>query len=297
MRKGEAGRRGAILDPADHPYSSPTAECVNLPSTYRLTERGRPRPSSPPAARDSTVNRRRCRMPAVEAQVAVAKVAKYATSVSGDSLEMIERPSGGLSFVLVDGQLSGKPAKAIASIVVRKAVSLLADGVRDGAAARAASDYLFTHRSGKVLASLNILSFDLQSQSLVITRNNPIPALVFRRGLLHRIEDPVEAVGSRRDIRPEITEFPLEAGLAAVIFTDGLVHAGSRTGRSLDVAAEVVELAGREPWDLQGWADSLLAQAVALDEGRPADDISVLVGAVLPRNPDDTRRLFVRMPL
>src|SRR3990170_1889465 len=177
-------------------------------------------------------------MPPMEAQVAVAKTRKYASSESGDSLEMIERPTGGLSLVLADGQTSGKAAKAIAGIVVRKAISLLADGVRDGAAARAASDYLYTHRSGKVLATLNILSIDLLSQSLVITRNNPVPALVFRRGLLHRIEDPVEAVGSRRDIRPKITEFPLEAGLAAVIFTDGLVHAGSRTGRSLDVAVE-----------------------------------------------------------
>jgi serine phosphatase RsbU (regulator of sigma subunit) len=236
-------------------------------------------------------------MPLMEAQVAVAKVAKYATSVSGDSLEMIERPSGGLSFVLVDGQLSGRPAKAIANVVVRKAVSLLADGVRDGAAARAASDYLYTHRSGKVLASLNIVSFDLQSQSLVITRNNPIPVLVVRRGTLHRLDGPVDPVGSRRDVRPEITEFPLEAGLAVLAFTDGLVHAGSRTGRGLDVAEAVTELSAQPTWDPQAWADTLLARAIALDDGRPADDISLLVGIILPRRPDDARRLFVRMPL
>ncbi|HET7010900.1 MAG TPA: SpoIIE family protein phosphatase [Anaerolineales bacterium] len=236
-------------------------------------------------------------MPIVEAQVAVAKVAKYATSVSGDTLEMIERPSGGLSFVLVDGQLSGRSAKAIANVVVRKAVSLLADGVRDGAAARAASDYLYTHRSGKVLASLNIISFDLQSQSLVITRNNPVPILVLRRGAVHRLEARVDAVGSRRDVRPEITEFPLEPGLAVIAYTDGLAHAGSRKGQVLDVAEVVVEMAALEPWDPQRWADELLGRAVALDDGRPADDISVLVGVVMPRRPDDSRRLFVRMPL
>ena len=83
-------------------------------------------------------------MPGVEAQVSVAKVAKYATSESGDSLGMVERPGGGLSFVLADGQRSGRPAKAIASVVTRKAIALLAEGVRDGAAARAATDYQFT---------------------------------------------------------------------------------------------------------------------------------------------------------
>ena len=72
----------------------------------------------------------------MEAQVAASKVGKYATSESGDTLEMIERPGGGLSFVLADGQRSGKPAKHISNIVARKAISLLAEGVRDGAAAQ-----------------------------------------------------------------------------------------------------------------------------------------------------------------
>ena len=128
-------------------------------------------------------------MPPMEAQVAVAKTRKYATSESGDSLEMIERPTGGLSLVLADGQTSGKAAKAIAGIVVRKAISLLADGVRDGAAARAASDYLYTHRSGKVLATLNILSIDLLSQSLVVSRNNPAPVFLIEAGELQVLDE------------------------------------------------------------------------------------------------------------
>ena len=55
-------------------------------------------------------------------------------------------------MVLVNGQTSGRSAKAISNIVARKAVQLLGEGVRDGAAARAAHDYLFTFRGGKVSA-------------------------------------------------------------------------------------------------------------------------------------------------
>ena len=72
--------------------------------------------------------------PDLELQVAVAKVGKYAVSESGDTVEVVERPHGGLSMVMVDGQRSGKSAKAISNIVTRKTISLLADGVRDGAA-------------------------------------------------------------------------------------------------------------------------------------------------------------------
>jgi hypothetical protein len=91
-------------------------------------------------------------------EVAIAKIRKYATPESGDTIEMIERSGGGLSFVVVDGQRSGKSAKAFSNVVARKAVALFAEGVRDGAVARAASDYLFMQRSGKVSATLNIVS-------------------------------------------------------------------------------------------------------------------------------------------
>ena len=74
-----------------------------------------------------------------EVDVAVAKVGKYATSESGDTFEMVERPRGGLSFVLADGQRSGKSAKFISNLVARKAISPLGEGVRDEAAARAAA--------------------------------------------------------------------------------------------------------------------------------------------------------------
>ena len=67
--------------------------------------------------------------------IAVAQAAKYAVRESGDSVEVVERPCGGLSVVMVDGQRSGRSAKAISNVAVRKAISLLAEGVRDGAVA------------------------------------------------------------------------------------------------------------------------------------------------------------------
>jgi serine/threonine protein phosphatase PrpC len=44
-------------------------------------------------------------------------------------------------------------------------------------------------------------------------------------------------------------------------------------------------------------ADALLAEAVNLDEGRPADDISVVVVKVSERRGDDVRRMTVRLPI
>ncbi|MGD9145806.1 MAG: SpoIIE family protein phosphatase [Anaerolineae bacterium] len=238
----------------------------------------------------------------LEVQVAVAKVSKYAVSESGDSVELIERPHGGLSLVLVDGQRSGKSAKAISNIVARKAVSLLADGVRDGAAARAAHDYLRTMRGGQVSATLNIVSVDLGTRTIVISRNSHCPVILLRGvdGELQMLDEPSQAIGIHSRTRPVITEIPVIENLHAIVFTDGVLSAGERYGQRLDAPTFVRELVGQCAGETcaRSLADGLLVRAVELDRGRPGDDVSVVVVSVVPRQqPDDVRRLSVRFPI
>jgi len=234
----------------------------------------------------------------MEIEVAAAKVGKWATSESGDTLEMIERPQGGLSFVLVDGQRSGRAAKAISNLVARKAISELAEGVRDGAAARAAHDYLYTHKGGKVSATLNILSVDLASGTLVLSRNSHCPIIVITpEGRLQVLDAPSEPVGVRHGIKPQVTELPLTAGTVVVVYTDGLEMAGARSSRVFDITATVRELTTGGDISAHQLADGLLKRALALDEGRPHDDVSVLVLHVVDRVGDGVRRLTVRLPL
>ncbi len=229
--------------------------------------------------------------------VAVAKTRKYATPESGDTIEMIERPGGGLSFVVVDGQHSGKSAKAISNMVARKALTLLAEGIRDGAAARAAHDYLYTHRSGKVSATLNIVSVDLESRTLVLSRNSHCPTIVSLNGEMKLFDEPSQPVGVQRGTKPIIHELPLTPNTTVVIFTDGLTSAGERKGQPLNVPELVRELIGRQ-LSAHDLAQALLRQALQADDQRPADDISILVLAISALDQgDDTRWLRVSMPL
>lgn len=233
----------------------------------------------------------------MEVQIAVAKVPKFGTSESGDTVEVIERPHGGISVVLSDGQTSGRGAKSVSNLVVRKVISLLAEGVRDGAAARAASDYLFTHRNGKVSATLNICSIDLVTKTLVITRNNPAPVILFDDHQMVVFDEESKPVGIYRETRPVIVEIPFKVGLCAVVFSDGLIHAGSRSGNVIDLIS-VVQQFGNDPESSpQTIADKLLFCAIEQDHGKPTDDISIVVIKVLPFQGDHARRMLVRLPL
>jgi len=233
----------------------------------------------------------------MELHLGMAKINKYATSESGDTLEVVERPNGGVSVVLADGQTSGRGAKNVSTLVVRKVISLLAEGVRDGAAARAASDYLFTERNGKVTATLNILSADLQSGTIVITRNNPTPVFISRGDQVECISSESTSIGTSLSIRPSITEFPLEIGLTIVFFTDGIRFAGDRTGRTLDICTLLESMLEEENPSAQEMADTILGHAIRLDNNRPNDDMSVVVLRSVSTEADQIRRMSVWLPV
>lgn len=237
-------------------------------------------------------------MTKLEIQAGVAKIGKYATGESGDTVEMVERPHGGVSLVVVDGQRSGRSAKIISNLVARKALSLLAEGVRDGAVARATHDYLRTHRGGKVSAELNIVSVDLATQTLVISRNSRCPVLLRRGDQSEWLAESCEAVGIHPNTKPAITEVPLNEGLSVVVFTDGILSAGSRSSQSMDVDAVLREAESSGTGSAQALADAILEKALKLDSGRAQDDCTVLVlMLVANKRGDDIRRLAVSFPI
>jgi serine phosphatase RsbU (regulator of sigma subunit) len=232
----------------------------------------------------------------MEIQIAVAKINQYGSEESGDTLEVVERPNGGVSVVLADAQMSGRVAKAISSMVVRKVISLLADGVRDSAAARAASDALYTEHNGASKAYLDILSADLQTNTLVISRNNPTPIYIVRGDRIETIPGEANGIGLSRNIKPLISEIALEEGVTVVLNTDGLLKAGHHYGQAIDICTTLDALMDEQQPNPQEIADTILQEAIALDQGRPNDDMSIVVFQVQARDTDQIRRMAVRLP-
>lgn len=239
-------------------------------------------------------------------QIAVAKTNKYASRESGDTVEVVERPQGGFSVILADGQGSGQAAKSLSHLVTTKVVGLIKDGVRDGVAARAVSDYLYAYRGGKVSATLTIMSVDLATQTLVLLSNSHCPVLLSLPGgeITPVPEAPANPIGIYASTRPIMSEVPIQGNVWAVAYSDGLMEAGRRDGRLIDLPTLVAECLTEGVTSARQVADHLLARALELDANRPSDDMTVSVVAILPM-PDAeenkvvplVRRMEVRVPV
>lgn len=235
----------------------------------------------------------------LELQAAVAKVGKYASPESGDTIEMIERPQGGFSLVMVDGQGSGRGAKTLSNLVTARAVTMLKDGARDGAVARAVHDYLYGYRNGQVSATLNILSVDFQARSILMSRNNPLPYYVLDPDGLSSSNEPSTAIGLYPNTKPIITQHDIRESMFVIAFTDGIAGAGERYGKDMDLGNFLASLRCDGSCTAREMADRILMRAIELDQGRPNDDMSVMVLSVLPRPEDEPkiRRQQMSFPL
>lgn len=208
--------------------------------------------------------------------VAVAKTSKFGTRDSGDTAEFVERPGGGFSVVVADGQGSGRAAKSLSLMVTSKAVGLLKEGIRDGAAARGVHDYLFAYRHGKVSATLDILSVDLAAKSILVTRNAETPMLLWHQHSFECIPSQSGPIGLYRLTKPTVRHLPLEDGMRIAVFTDGVTNAGRRTDPGAFDPMRFLSDDLTCPPTAEGLADRLLQRAVELDQGRPRDDITVV---------------------
>lgn len=208
-------------------------------------------------------------------EIGIAKTNKYASRESGDTVEIVERPGGGMSVIMADGQGSGRAAKSLSMLVTAKVAALLKEGVRDGASARAANDFLFAMRHGQVSATLDILSVDLKSSTVVITRNSATSCLLSTPAGTEVLPGNDRPLGLHARTRPWATEIPTERGIRVILVSDGVANSGKKRGLPpLDLGTWSRQ-AGIT-LDARAIADCILAAAIARDHDKPADDMSVV---------------------
>lgn len=234
----------------------------------------------------------------VTIDVGLAKTEKYASRESGDTVELVERPGGGFSMVMIDGQGSGKAAKTLSLLLSSKAVGLIKEGVRDGVVARATHDHLFAFRHGQVSATLDLLSVDLKTRTVVVTRNAEAPMLMSDNGEINVVPVDSGPIGRYQWTRPTVAQFPMKVGVTVALFTDGVPHSGRRGALPPVDFAALAKDTLRPDASSQEIADAILARAIERDQGRPGDDMAVVTMSIIAREtPMIIRRMQAQFPM
>lgn len=234
----------------------------------------------------------------MEIKIGIAKTTKYAVAVSGDSVEVTERPQGGVTVILADGQGSGRSAQLTSKMVVAKAATLIAEGVRDGAVARTVHDFLYMFKDGKVSATLTLMSIDLDSRTLVFCRNSNCPVIVKQEHGIDVYDEEVASIGVHKRMKPLTVQLPLEEGLIAVTYTDGIQHAGRKRGVEMNQTQLLKVLEKSNPEDVEMIAQTILDQALLLDKDMPGDDMTVVAVSICPKEAQalSIRRMVFSLP-
>ncbi|HOA21426.1 MAG TPA: SpoIIE family protein phosphatase [Anaerolineaceae bacterium] len=231
----------------------------------------------------------------MEIQIAIAKVDRFSSPEQGDQVEIVERPNGGVSVILGEGKLNGNRSRFVARKAVHRVLSLLLEGIHDGAASRAVLSALKTEYHNEAELSLSILSCDLESETLVLTKNNDLPVIMIRKS-----EGSYTSYEGRDEVnplQPNVYQFPIENNFIIIMFSDGVATAGWDCSQPLEWSSLMESVLDEQELTVHEIADQVLNQAIAQDLGQPHDDMAVVVVQVGRKTGKPIRRMSLTLPL
>lgn len=232
----------------------------------------------------------------MEIQAAIAKADSYSSPEQGDKVEVIERPNGGLSFVMAEGKVSGRRSKTITMKAVHRTMSLISEGIHDGASARAVLSGIKSEHQNLAEVNLSILSCDLESGTIVITKNHCVPILFIRDGFIDILQLDKNCEENVSGI-PSVYQFAIENETTFVLFSDGVYSAGQQDNQLSDLSLELETMLEEQLPTVQELANFILTRAINLDTGRPRDDMTVLVVKITTAELKGLRTVSIKFPI
>lgn len=233
----------------------------------------------------------------MELRFAVAKTDRFGAGTTGDTVETTERPNGGISIILADGQDDARDSKAISTMVSHKVIEYITQGCKDSIAIRSTSNSIYKDYNGRVKANLNVFSADLQTKTIVISRNNPVPVFLVTEGQVDTLSEDSVPIGTQLEISPSIVELSIIPDMLIIMISDGVYFAGQPDKNEMDILTIIESLAEEQELSTREIADTLLNRAIRLDNNRPKDDMSVIVMYISPHPTDNIRRMCGSMEL
>jgi len=228
----------------------------------------------------------RCRLKYVEAEnlkitTGVARMPKYGSKVSGDSFTFTESGNGKYTLALSDGMGSGSSASAQSSAAVVMLENFLESGFDKDMAVNLINSVLVLKSSEDNTCTMDISMIDMQSGEVEFIKIGAAPTYIKRESRVEMIRAATLPAGILPGVDAELARKDMNSGDMIIMVTDGIID--SMAGDEPGDRALLKFIQQLESLNPQQVAESILEEAVRCCDGKPFDDLTILVAKAWKR--------------
>ena len=224
-----------------------------------------------------------CTLKYVEAEnlkltTGIARLPKFGSSVSGDSFTFMNGGYGKYTLALSDGMGTGQGAAMQSKATVNMLESFLESGFDKDMAVNLINSVLVLKSEEDNTCTIDMSVIDLFSGQVEFIKIGAAPTYIKKEARVEIIRSASLPAGILPGLDAELARRNVEGGDMIIMVTDGIIDsmAGDDPG-DRQLMKFIQQLQSLNPQEI---ADSILNEASRCCEGKPCDDLTVLVAKV-----------------
>lgn len=219
-----------------------------------------------------------------DVETAVTNVAKDGRMVSGDSHTAIDLDNGRFALAVSDGMGNGERAHRESSAALELLKKLLKAGFDEQLAIQTVNSTLLLRSREEIFTTLDMALIDLYCAKAEFLKIGSAPSFLKRGNEVRAISGSNVPIGILQDIEVQAIEEQLCVGDLLILMSDGVYDAAKHVYDQEDwLKRQIERLEVDEPQDI---ADTLVENAIRINHGQIADDMTVLVAVVRSHQPE-----------
>lgn len=208
-------------------------------------------------------------------EIGVSQLAKEGQEIMGDYYSLLSLPGGRQCIILSDGMGSGPKAREESKGTVHLLEDLLEAGFSRDLVFRTVNTVMQLRSPEETFATVDLALVDLQEGKGEICKIGAAPSFIRRGEQVKELSASSLPLGILSEIEMESRRERLQDGDLLVMVTDGISEAGVKVSSGPNwVKQKLLEVNPSHP---QWVADQVLKEALARNQGRAQDDMSIIV--------------------
>lgn len=218
----------------------------------------------------------------LKVMVSVAKQAKHGSAASGDSFTFMNAGNGKYFIALSDGMGSGYRAAVQSKATVNMLENFLESGFDKDMAVKLVNSVLVMKSTDDTFSTMDVSVIDLFSGETEFVKIGAAPTYLKTKDRIELVKSASLPAGILVSMDTELVHKNIDSGDMLIMMTDGIVDSFGGEDEPGDRALMkfIQEISSINP---QQVADEILGKAVANCDGKPLDDMTVVVAKVWKR--------------